>query len=178
MELLLLVLLVLLVVAAIAVVICGEWLLGLVPIVKRIRRAHATWGNLPLKPALASPREIKHIVQRRFEEVGLSTDSNEWETIRHRRLGDIVALVSFKERELRGLIREMRIYSAFFLVLLLIGILLNIDDLAGTTLLERSEELLSHHTIPLLEAGMIVYLAIRLIAEAQSMRTLLEDPER
>lgn len=161
---------------ALSFVIRGEWLINLIPVVQRFRQAHSAWGKLAIKSdALKSKCVLDQIVQWRFEEVSDPENAaNVLDEVRHKRFGDVVTVVRYKERYLRQLAREMRTYSGVFLILLMTGVLNNADQFAGKTISQISEAVLTYHVIPLLEVIMMVYLFIRLIVETQSINSLLE----
>ena len=163
-------------VVALALVIRGDWFINLLPVVQKFRTAHEVWGNLHIDDAaIRSCSSLDRLGQRRFEEVSHSdNDPLVLNQVRDKRLGDIVTVVSYKERHLRQLTRELRNYSAVFLILLANGALINADQFVGKTFKEIVDVVLSYHVVPLLEMTMLVYLLIRLIAETQSITSLLE----
>lgn len=160
-----------------AIVIRGDWVINLVPAIRTFRGAHQRWGQLHInRSAIPTHVTVDDLGQRRFEEVN-DVDSNEQhilDEVRHKRFGDVMTVVSYKERNLRALTRELRMYSSVFLILLLAGALTNADKFIEKPFYDIAQEVLSYHVVPVLELIMIVYLLIRFIVETQSIQSLLE----
>jgi hypothetical protein len=156
----------------------GEKLLDRIPTIKKFRGIRQDWGSLVIKNTLPiSNPSTRDLGQLRFGEISdLGTSGNEaiFEEVEHKRVGDLIAVVYYKERDLRHFVQEMRVYSGFFLLLLLFGVLTNADKFIGKSLKEISEAVFSYHVTPLLEVFMIIYLSLRLFVEIQSVRSLLE----
>lgn len=161
---------------ALTFVFRGEWLIDLIPVVRRFRQAHDAWGKLLIKSAALKPQcALNQLGQWRFEEISHPDNAAKvLKEVRHKRFGDVITVVCYKERYLRQLAREMRTYSGVFLILFTAGVLINADQFADKTFYQISDAVLSYHVIPPLEVIMIVYLLIRLIAETQSINSLLE----
>jgi hypothetical protein len=158
--------------SALFVTIGGEWLIGYIPAVRQFREAHKAWGGLRIQATQVFL--ISEVVQRRFEELSdPSNDKTLLSAIQNKRFGDVVTIVSYKDRDLRDLTTEIRAYCAIYLVLLAAGIALNGADLAGKSLAEGIQVMLSYHIVPILESVMLVYLAIRLVSETRSLKYLL-----
>lgn len=176
MKILLLLVLALASLFAFAFVIRGEWLIDRFPVIRRFRQAHETWGGLLINNTAITPNAaLNQLGQWRFEEVSdPRNDAAILSQVCHKRFGDIVTVVCYKERHLHHLTKEMRTYSGVFLVLLVLGVLLNADQFSGKSLSEIGEALLSHHVIPVLEVIMIVYLFIRLLVETEEIESLLD----
>lgn len=161
---------------AIAFVIQGERLINHLPAIQRFRQAHKAWGRLLINSAsIKSNCAINQLGQWRFEEVSDShNDTDLVAQVCHKRLGDVITVVCYKERHLHHLTKEMRTYSGVFLILLMFGVLLNADQFSEKSVSEIGEAILSHHVIPVLEVIMIAYLLIRLLVETQAINSLLE----
>jgi hypothetical protein len=172
-----LVALVVLTVAALSMTIFGEWMIGRIPAVRQVREAHRAWGCLRMKDASICSAQVSEVVQLRFEE--LSDGSNDAalvEQVRNKRFGDVITIVWYKERGLRTLTNEIRTYCAIFLVLLLAGVLLSLNEAQPPRdFSEAVAGVVSYHVVPFLEALMLVYLSIRLLSEAQSLKSILEE---
>jgi hypothetical protein len=157
---------------ALLFVIIGEWLIGKLPAVRKIREAHKRWGVLIVGNNIPTGGlSLNQLGLRRVEELILSACEDE---VKNKRFGDVVTVVSYKEKHLHHLTREIKTYSYLFIILAGLGGLMNADQFIGKTYSQIGEIILSHHFVPVFEVVMIAYMSIRLFAEAQSINNLLD----
>jgi hypothetical protein len=160
---------------AIMFVVLGEQIINQVPTVQAFRRTHEAWSSLHIA-GFRVPNDcvLAEMVQWRFEEL---TDRSKPEAapegVRHIRFGNVVTFLTFRERSLRHLVRELRVYSGGFLSLMTIAFLVSGPQLAHKTLTEIADLVVSQHFIPILEASTILYLVVRLFSEVGTMRSLM-----
>ena len=161
-------------VSAFIFVFIGEDLVARIPMIRRFHKTQQLWSILQIA-GFKVPSEclLADLIQWRFEEL-TSPKSVTLDSVRHLRFGSVVTFLSFRDRSIRHLIRELRVYSGAFLILMLISILYSGPDRAGKTLSEIADIVLSAHFIPILEAVTIIYIIVRLATEFQSIKALLD----
>jgi hypothetical protein len=172
MEFFLLGLLFLVCLLALVFVISGEWLIGQLAVVRKLRNAHESWGQLLVGNNIpANGIQLSDLGQRR---VGELSYSNCQADVNNKRFGDVVTVVCYKEKHLHHLTREIRTYSWLFLILFGFGALMNAEQFDGKSYTDIGNIILSHHFVPAFEVIMILYISIRLFAEAQAINNLLD----
>jgi hypothetical protein len=161
---------------ALVFIFLGEELVNRIGFIKHFRKTQETWSSLQLDSLKISPTTclLSDLVQWRFEEISdSSTPEATLNVVRHVRFGNVATVVFFRDRPLRHLTRELQVYSAAFLALMLIALFFNLNELLHKSPTEIADAVLSQHFIPILEVFTIIYLIFRFTAELQSMKSLM-----
>jgi hypothetical protein len=159
---------------ALVLVFFGEWLIGLLPSVARFRRAQRDWGRLTIdRDRIPAPCTLVQISQRRFEELGaIGNDVTVVRRIRDKRFGAMVTATFSKEADLRRAVTEIRLYSLFLILLVCLSGLWIIGRSTDLAFEAIARQLLSQHSVPVLEIVMILVWGTNLYLEIESLKTL------
>jgi hypothetical protein len=160
---------------ALVFVFFGEELLRHLPLMEQFRRTHEAWSNLRVAGhRVPANCLLSDLIRWRFEELSVGPWlTPELRGVRHLRFGSVVTFLSFRERSVRHLTRELRVYSGGFLSLMALALLYSLPELTDKSIAEVADVVLSHHFIPILEGATILYLVVRLVSEFQTIKFLM-----
>jgi hypothetical protein len=155
----------------------GERIVDQFPTIKRFQKKREEWGQLTITPDRMKPHtNLNQVGQWRVEELSDAVENEELlNEVRNRRFGEVMTLVCYKNRQLRTLKGELRVYCGTFVFLFVVGLAFAWSEIDGKSLVEISEIVVSRHVMPSLELLMVAYLIIRLVLETISIKSLLDE---
>ena len=154
----------------------GSEIVGLMPPVKRFKSVQETWGRLNVDSTRkAHPSLLSDVVAWRFEEVSDASNPPErLNEVKNLSVGHLATVVARRRPAFRNLTRELQAYSAAFVTLFVVGMMLHFKELSGQSLSKIADIVFSENTIPLLEVVTIVYLIIRFTSEMGWIRSIID----
>lgn len=148
-------------------------------IVGRFRTIRRELQNWPIQPArLPDPIEVASFCNTEFLGVSATGTVVGGVDLRHRRLGDIVDIVHFRDDALKRTIRELRVYAFIVLVLGGVGFLRFLRDNNFNPDLFAFFRWIDTHPlemIAVLEVIMLGALTVRLVVEYMTISDLIQD---
>jgi hypothetical protein len=155
----------------------GESLANALPEVRRFREIQRLWAPIPIS-GYKIPRncELDSLLNRRIEEVcDANLEPAVFNTVRQLRFGSVATIVFYRGRALRHLTRELRFYCTAYVILFVGSIMFGSPELAGKSVTELADVVLSQHFIPMLEVSTILFLLFRFFSEISQLRMM--DPK-
>jgi hypothetical protein len=167
------------VIVVVLITLFGEYFVGLLPSVRKLKRVKNGCKNWHFKGNIAK-REVSEMFSKRYEEVAISQNNVlrdvEKAEIGDLKFGSVAVLVHYKEKRIRSATRELRFYSGIFLLIFIFGSLWAVGQ-GGAKVNDFSSVvtyLMGVHIFPILEAMMISLWLIRVVSEVRSINEILE----
>lgn len=145
---------------ALALVLAGETLTQLMPVVRKSEEMRSRICKFV--PKNVDGVAVLDSGQKRCEEVMDSATPQELHSLlKNQRFCLVWIGVFFLEHQLKKTVRELRVYSALFILLLILGVLANLQEIATRGIAGLPDAVLTPHVVPILELVMIFYLIVR-----------------